>query len=103
MSRFDTSAVFLKGLYCEASGVTVGTCELACELDRLVIDRKLPSAEADDYLRTRMKKPAQCSVSPVTQTADTRRHGNRIFTPPAKYDWQLITENATGTVPHRRE
>jgi hypothetical protein len=37
-----------------------------------MIDRKLPSAEADDYLRTRMKKSAECSASLVTQTTDTR-------------------------------
>lgn len=74
VSRFDTSAVYLKGWYCEASGVTAGTWELACELDSLIVDRKLPSAEADDYLRSRMKKPAQCSASPVTQTTDTRTH-----------------------------
>ena len=72
MSRFDTAAVFLKGWYCEASGSNAGSWELACDLDSMLIDRKLPSAEADDYLRTRMKKPAECSASPVTQTADTR-------------------------------
>jgi hypothetical protein len=72
MSRFDTTAVFLKGWYCEASGVNAGAWELACDLDSLAIDRKLPSAEADEYLRTRMKRPAECSASPVTQTTDTR-------------------------------
>jgi len=70
-SEYGVSAVFLKGWYCEASGSVASPWELACDLDSLTIDRKQPSAEADGYLRSRMKRAADSS-SPVTQTTDIR-------------------------------
>jgi hypothetical protein len=72
LSRFDTSAVYLKGWYCEASGIKAGTFDLACNLDSLVVDPNFASNEAGAFLRDRMKRPRQCSAEPVTQTTDTR-------------------------------
>ena len=73
LSRFDTSAVFLKGWSCEASGSKPGTWDLACDLDSLVVDTNFaPNEPAGAFLRDRMKRPKLCSAEPVTQTTDTR-------------------------------
>jgi hypothetical protein len=72
LSRFETSSVYLKGWYCEGSGIKAGSWDLACTLDSLVLDRALASSEADAFVRERMKRPKQCSAEPVTQTTDTR-------------------------------
>ena len=72
LSRFDTPSIYLKGWSCEASGIKPGIYDLACNLDSLVLDQTLASAEADAFLRERMRLPKKCSGEPVTQTTDTR-------------------------------
>jgi hypothetical protein len=72
LSRFETSTVFLKGWYCEDSGIKAGTFDLACNLDSLVIDQNFASTEAGAFLRDRMKRPKLCTADAVTQTTDTR-------------------------------
>jgi hypothetical protein len=71
-SRFDTSAFFLNGWYCEASGARPSFQALACILDKLTLDRDLPSQDANAFLRERMKRSARCVAEPVSQTVDTR-------------------------------
>jgi hypothetical protein len=72
VSRFDTAAVTMKGWYCEASGVKASPWDLACALDSLALDGPLASAEADAFLRARLRQRPNCSAAPVTQTTDTR-------------------------------
>jgi hypothetical protein len=81
-SRFDTNAVALAGWTCDATGSKPGADALACALDKLVIDRPLATAEADGYMRERMKKPANCSASIVSQTIDVRSRG---ISPPSRW------------------
>jgi len=77
VSRFDTAAIYIKGWYCEASGAKANSYDLACDLDSLVIDAPLASAEADAFMRERMKRQRLCSAEPVTQTTDTRPYPYR--------------------------
>lgn len=74
ISRFDTSAIYLKGWYCEANGIKAGAYDLACDLDSLVLDQPLASAEADAFVREQVKRGTHCSAEPVTQTTDTRTY-----------------------------
>jgi hypothetical protein len=72
LTRFETEAVYFKGWYCEANGNKPSADRLACMLDRLVIDRELPTKEADSFMRARAAKAGYCSAVPVSQTFDTR-------------------------------
>lgn len=81
-SRFNTRALFLTGWTCDATGSKPGADALACTLDKLVIDKELPTKEADAYLRERMTRPAFCSSRQVTQTFDT---GSRPISPPSRW------------------
>lgn len=72
LSRFDTTAVYLKGWYCEASGARPNFHTLACILDRVTLKGVLPTAAAQSFFEERMKRPARCSAEPVSQTTDTR-------------------------------
>lgn len=72
LSRFDTTALYLKGWLCEASGARPNFHALACMLDRLALKGPLPSAAAQGFLEERMKRPARCTATPVSQTVDTR-------------------------------
>jgi hypothetical protein len=71
-SRFDTNAIALMGWTCDATGSKPGADALACALDKLVIDKPLTTTEANAYMLERMKRPANCSASIVSQTIDTR-------------------------------
>jgi hypothetical protein len=71
-SRFDTTAVYLIGWSCDASGAKPSAGTLACTLDKLTLDRDLPSRDADAFLRARMSRSGTCSAMPVSQTTDTR-------------------------------
>jgi hypothetical protein len=81
-SRFDTRAVFLSGWTCDATGTKPGADALACALDKLVIDKELPTKEADAYMRPRMSRSAYCAARQVTQTFDT---GSRPIAPPSRW------------------
>lgn len=81
-SRFNTSAIFLTGWTCDATGTKPGADALACALDKLVIDKELASRDADAYLRERMARPAYCTARQVTQTFDT---GSRPVSPPSRW------------------
>lgn len=81
-SRFDTRALYMTGWTCDATGSKPGADALACTLDKLVIDKQLPTKEADAYLRPRMSRPAYCSARLVTQTFDT---GSRPISPPSRW------------------
>ena len=82
LSRFDTTALQLKGWSCEANGDKPSPDRLACMLDRLTVDAPLPVKTADDVLRERLARPARCWSTPVTQTTDTRV---RRPSPPARW------------------
>lgn len=72
LSRFETTAVYLKGWYCEASGARPNFHTLACMLDRIALKGVLPTAAAQAFFEERMKRSARCSAEPVSQTTDTR-------------------------------
>lgn len=72
LSRFDTTAVYLKGWYCEASGARPNFHTLACMIDRITLKGVLPTAAAQSFFEERMKRSARCSAEPVSQTTDTR-------------------------------
>jgi hypothetical protein len=82
LSRFESTAVYLKGWYCEASGTKASPDNLACVLDRLVLDARLASEAADAFLRERAGRKASCAARPVTQTTDT---GQRRPSSPARW------------------
>ena len=89
-SRFDTTAVYLVGWFCDASGAKPSAVTLACTLDRFTLDRELLSSEADAFVRARISRPASCSAVPVSQTTDTRSRSNvsspqRWSTPSSTY------------------
>lgn len=79
LSRFDTTAVYLKGWYCEADGSRPVADHVACLLDRLVLEKPLAAKEADDFLRARMGRGMRCSATPVTQTSDTREPNRALL------------------------
>ena len=72
LSRFDTTAVYIKGWYCEASGARPNFHTLACMIDRITLKGVLPTAAAQSFFEERMKRSARCSAEPVSQTTDTR-------------------------------
>lgn len=72
VSRFETGSLVYKGWFCEANGARPNPFTLACMLDRMSIKGKLPSADAQAFLDTKIKKPGHCSADPVSQTVDTR-------------------------------
>lgn len=72
LTRYETAAVYFKGWFCEANGARPSFQTLACTLDRMTLERDLPSDEASRFLRDRMKRPARCTAEPVSQTVDTR-------------------------------
>lgn len=72
LSRFDTTALYIKGWYCEASGARPNFHTLACMIDRITLKGVLPTAAAQSFFEERMKRPARCSAEPVSQTTDTR-------------------------------
>jgi hypothetical protein len=82
LSRFESTAVYLKGWHCEASGTKASADNLACLLDRLVLDARLSSEAADAFLRERAARRAHCAARPVTQTTDT---GQRRPSSPARW------------------
>jgi hypothetical protein len=90
-TRFDTSAVYFAGWYCDASGTKPGPEFVACAIDRLVLDKELASKEADAFIRARMARPANCAARPVNQTSDTRQNNmarpQRWSQPTAKTRW----------------
>lgn len=71
-SRFDTTALYVIGWFCDASGTKPSAGTLACTLDKFTLDRDLSSADANAFVRARMARPASCSAVPVSQTTDTR-------------------------------
>ena len=89
-SRFETTALYLIGWYCDASGAKPNASSLACMLDKLTLERALASKEADSFMRTRLARPASCSAVPVSQTTDMRTRSTlsspqRWSTPSATY------------------
>lgn len=72
LSRFESTAVYIKGWYCEASGARPNFHTLACMIDRINLTGVLPTAAAQSFFEERMKRSARCSAEPVSQTTDTR-------------------------------
>jgi hypothetical protein len=72
VSRFDMRDAYLAGWVCLASGASPDPYELACRLDHLVFDAKLPSEAADAFFRTGQARNPTCAATPVSQTTDTR-------------------------------
>ncbi|MES2750368.1 MAG: hypothetical protein V4661_03250 [Pseudomonadota bacterium] len=72
LSRFETSALYYKGWFCEANGARPNFHTLACMLDRVTLKGLLPSAGAQAFFEERARRPARCSAAPVSQTTDTR-------------------------------
>jgi hypothetical protein len=71
-SRFDTTAVYLMGWFCDASGAKPNAGTLACALDKLTLNKDLAFEDANAFIRAKMVRPASCSAIPVSQTTDTR-------------------------------
>jgi hypothetical protein len=82
-SRFDTTAVYFVGWFCDASGAKPSPDRLACILDKITLTQELASKEADAFMREKMSKGALCSATPVSQTIDTRTY--RTPQNPAKW------------------
>lgn len=72
LSRFDTTALYVKGWFCEAGGARPNFHTLACMLDRITLKGVLPTPAAQTFFEERMKRPARCTAEPVSQTTDTR-------------------------------
>jgi hypothetical protein len=72
VSRFSTDAIHLAGWYCNASGARPSAHGVACILDRLTLESRLASADADAFMRPRAARSAHCGATPVAQTTDTR-------------------------------
>lgn len=70
LSRFESAAFYLKGWYCEANGARPNFRDVACVIDKLTLNGKLPSGEATAFISERMKRPQRCTAEPVTQTTD---------------------------------
>ena len=83
VSRFETTALYLIGWYCDASGAKPSAATLACTIDKLTLDKDLASKEADAYMRAQAARPASCSAVPVSQTTDVRSRA----TPAAPQKW----------------
>ena len=73
-SRFETTAVYFVGWFCDASGAKPSPDRLACILDKITLNKELASKEADDFMRAKIGKGALCSATPVSQTIDTRTY-----------------------------
>lgn len=82
LSRLDTAAVYMTGWLCDASGAKPSAGQLACMLDRFMLDGELASKEADAFLRARMGRSARCQGTPVSQTVDT---GDRSIRSPSRW------------------
>lgn len=82
-SRFDTTAVYFVGWFCDASGAKPSPDRLACILDKITLNKDLASPEANAFMREKMGKGASCSATPVSQTIDTRTYR----TPQQPYKW----------------
>jgi hypothetical protein len=83
LSRFETDEVRLEGAYCEANGAKPSPHALACIIDSLKLDTKLPSAEADAFLRERIARGPNCTSVPVSQTIDMQ--SRRPVSPPSRW------------------
>jgi hypothetical protein len=83
VSRFETTALYLIGWYCDASGARPNAASLACILDKLTLDRPLASKEADAFMRMQGARPASCSAMPVSQTTDMRTRST--VSPPQRW------------------
>lgn len=81
-SRFDVPSVYLMGWYCDGTGTRPSPHQLACTLDKLTLTRDLPSREANEFIRSKMARSANCSADPVTQTTDT---GSRRVSSPSRW------------------
>jgi hypothetical protein len=73
-SRFDTTAVYFVGWFCDASGAKPSPDRLACILDKITLNKELASKDADAFMREKMAKGGLCSATPVSQTIDTRTY-----------------------------
>jgi hypothetical protein len=62
VSRFDTSAVYVKGWYCNTIGEKPNPERLACALDGLTIDGRLVTADADAFMRQRIARSSFCAA-----------------------------------------
>ncbi len=82
-SRFDHPSVYLMGWYCDGTGNKPSPHQLACTLDKLTLTRDLPSREANEFIRGRMARSANCSADSVSQTTDTSYR--RGVSPPSRW------------------
>jgi hypothetical protein len=62
VSRFDTSAVYVKGWYCNTIGEKPNPERLACALDGLTVDGRLATADADTFMHGRIARPSFCAA-----------------------------------------
>lgn len=81
LSRFDQTALYYKGWFCEGSGARPNTHELACLLDRLRATAPLATREAEAALK--IEPARRCGAEPVSQTSDTRP-----FAPRTRYNYR---------------
>jgi hypothetical protein len=74
VSRFDLREAYLAGWVCMANGTHPEPYDLACKLDHIVFDARLPSGAADAFFRAGQARASTCSAAPVSQTSDTRAY-----------------------------
>jgi hypothetical protein len=72
VSRFDVEEAYLAGWVCSADGAKPDPYELACRIDHIAFDAKLPSPGADAFFHSRQTRASTCGAAPVSQTSDTR-------------------------------
>jgi hypothetical protein len=85
VSRFDLSDAYLAGWTCSANGAHPEPYDLACKLDHIVFDARLPSEAADAFFRSGQARASTCSAVPVSQTSDTRASIPRPRIPQAPF------------------
>jgi hypothetical protein len=62
LSHFETTAVYVKGWFCDGIGERPNGERLACALDGLVVDSPLSSERADAFMREHMARPSFCAA-----------------------------------------
>src|SRR5262245_4130846 len=82
VSRFDSTALYMMGAYCDASGTKPSADRLACMFSSVELNGPVPSPDVEAYLRERLERAYSCSAHPVSQTIDT---GQRRPSPPSRW------------------
>jgi hypothetical protein len=83
LSRFETTAIYIKGWFCDGIGDRPNAERLACALDGLVVDGPLATAGADAFMREHIARPSFCAAigggrdrepRPIPPASSSRMH-----------------------------